>query len=226
MKVVLLDMDPLERFMKHLCKGANLSRNDYTNHSIRATVITTLDNSGFEARHITAISGHKNETTIKTYSVKCPEAKKRQMNRVLQNAIGKKKVKREPSATAPNPNFATPPLPNLTVDDLNQAGITGNPHEDGNVNLPPNFELKSFDSDDEDLLEYIRQNPFGEQFPEEEVKENTPANLPKKNPGDENKTHKTTNNNTLMSRTSAMQMIPRMLFQGSNVTINYNINTK
>ena len=44
--------DMLERFMK-----INLSTNveldgQYTNHSIRSTVISTLDHAGFEARHI------------------------------------------------------------------------------------------------------------------------------------------------------------------------------
>ena len=34
--------DPIERFMKYLSKDANLSKS-YSNHSIRATVITTLD---------------------------------------------------------------------------------------------------------------------------------------------------------------------------------------
>ena len=40
----------------------------YTNHSIRATTITILDRSGFEARHIMSVSGHRNESSIKTYS--------------------------------------------------------------------------------------------------------------------------------------------------------------
>lgn len=40
----------------------------YTNHSIRATAVTILDKSGFEARHIMAVSGHKNEASIRSYS--------------------------------------------------------------------------------------------------------------------------------------------------------------
>ena len=69
--------DSLCNFMKILVKSAGLEMDIYTNHSIRATSIGTLDNKGFEARHITAISSHKNENTIKTYSTKCPENKKR-----------------------------------------------------------------------------------------------------------------------------------------------------
>ena len=43
----------------------------YTNHCLRSTAITVLDGDGFEAWHITAVSGHKNESTVKAYSVKC-----------------------------------------------------------------------------------------------------------------------------------------------------------
>ena len=45
----------------------NLSK-CYTKHSIRATAVTILDKSGFEARHIMAVSGHKNEASIRSYS--------------------------------------------------------------------------------------------------------------------------------------------------------------
>ena len=77
---------PLNNFMKQLSEKANLSRM-YTNHCIRSTCITNLDESGFEARHITAVSGHKSETTIKNYSVKCPEAKKREMADALSGKL-------------------------------------------------------------------------------------------------------------------------------------------
>ena len=57
--------DPLDHFMKFLYKDVKLSRNNYTNHSIYAIVITNLDKEGFEARHIIAVTGHKSESTIK-----------------------------------------------------------------------------------------------------------------------------------------------------------------
>ena len=53
-----LGHDPIERFMRFLTKNANLTIQTYTNHSIRATCIATLDSNGFEARHITALSSH------------------------------------------------------------------------------------------------------------------------------------------------------------------------
>ena len=54
---------------KVISQQAELSTT-YTNHSIRATTITTLDRSGFEARHIhcNVCVGHRNESSIKSYS--------------------------------------------------------------------------------------------------------------------------------------------------------------
>ena len=46
--------------MKTISREAKISK-CYTNHSIRATAVTILDKSGFEARHIMALNGHKNE---------------------------------------------------------------------------------------------------------------------------------------------------------------------
>ena len=93
----------LERFMKlSICKDVKLSR-DYTNYSIRATVITKLDEAGFEARHIITLSSHKSESTIKQYSTKCPENKKREMFDSLSNAIQPAKKKREVAEIVSNP---------------------------------------------------------------------------------------------------------------------------
>ena len=35
---------------------------------MRAAAVTILDKSGFEAKHIMAVSGHKNEASIRSYS--------------------------------------------------------------------------------------------------------------------------------------------------------------
>lgn len=51
----------LGNFMKTISIKAELSQ-IYTNHCIRATCITALDDNGVEARHIMNVSGHKSET--------------------------------------------------------------------------------------------------------------------------------------------------------------------
>ena len=51
--------------MKSISREAKLSK-CYTNHSIRPTAVTIFDKSGFEARHIMAVSEHKNAASIWT----------------------------------------------------------------------------------------------------------------------------------------------------------------
>ena len=69
--------------MKILSEDAKLSHT-YTNHSIHSTALTTLDGNNIASRHIQALSGHKCESTIKTYAKKCPPAKKHEMFNLLQ----------------------------------------------------------------------------------------------------------------------------------------------
>ncbi|XP_062577122.1 uncharacterized protein LOC134238991 [Saccostrea cucullata] len=73
--------------MSEISKKANLSRL-YTNHSIRATVITAMDDAGIEARHIMRASGHKNESSIRSYACRLNENKKREMSDCLSSALG------------------------------------------------------------------------------------------------------------------------------------------
>jgi len=58
----------------------------YTNHSLRATTITMLDNEWFAARHILAISGHKSETSIRSYS-RTDDSKRRKIAKSLSDKI-------------------------------------------------------------------------------------------------------------------------------------------
>ena len=71
--------------MKNISIDAGLSML-YTNHSIRATCITVLDKAGNEARHIMSVSGHKNESSIRSYS-QTDITMKRKMSDMLSSTI-------------------------------------------------------------------------------------------------------------------------------------------
>ena len=71
--------------MKNILREAKLSKCN-TNHSIRAIAVTILDKSGFEARHIMAISGHKNEARNRSYSKTGISTKKKISRPLLQEA--------------------------------------------------------------------------------------------------------------------------------------------
>ena len=178
--------------MKFLIKYAKLDGKEYTNHSIRAMCIGSLDSAGFEARHIMAISSHKNETTIRQYSTKCPENKKKEMYQHLADNL----------LPVPAETVSAPPTSTIEWQELRD--ITNKNYDKTNVDLPPNFDLVPFDTDDDDLLnQYLDTNDML-------------LNL----------TNTTNNQNTTMTRninnTNTMPIVPKMYFPNSNVTINYN----
>ncbi|VDI10339.1 Hypothetical predicted protein [Mytilus galloprovincialis] len=80
----------LGQFMNEISKMANLSH-IYTNHSCRATTVHLLDEADIPSRHIMTVTGHKSETSLKTYSGKTCEKKKRHMSEILSSKnCGKK----------------------------------------------------------------------------------------------------------------------------------------
>ena len=92
----VLGVTYLGKMMKEMSKDAALSQL-YTNHCIRATCITTLDNEGFEARHIMSVSGHKSDKSIRAYS-RTQLGTKRKMSAALSAPIIKKS---SPSSSTP-----------------------------------------------------------------------------------------------------------------------------
>ena len=74
-----LSKNKVGQLMTLLTKEAKLSK-PYTNHCVRSTCITILDENNFEARHIMTLSGHKKEEYIKSYSVVTSSPKKKQMS--------------------------------------------------------------------------------------------------------------------------------------------------
>ena len=88
---MVLGIKTLNTLMKKISEEANFST-IYTNHSIRATAITLLDSAGLEARHIMAVSGHKAESSIRSYS-KTSNDIKRKMSDTLSSASSLKKSK-------------------------------------------------------------------------------------------------------------------------------------
>ena len=131
--------DLLERFFKKsLTKSVKLD-GDYTNHSIRATVINTLDNQGYEARHIIQLSSHKSESTVKEYATKCSDTKRKEMFQTLTNAMHPNRQRIEPPAPP-----SKSPKQGLSITDVKQNLPT--------FNLEP---VDDFDTIDDDLWSNI-----------------------------------------------------------------------
>ena len=85
--------------MKTLSKSAELSR-VYTNHCMKATVVTNLDEAGHEARDSTIVSSHKSERSIRSYAIQCPPKKKRKMFGDLSKEFTPAVLKPKPKPTS------------------------------------------------------------------------------------------------------------------------------
>lgn len=81
-----LGVNKLAVMMKEISEEAQLSMK-YTNHCVRATAITLWSNAGLENRHIMAISGHRNEQSLKSYNSRPSSAQLQQSSDVLSRSL-------------------------------------------------------------------------------------------------------------------------------------------
>ena len=71
----------------------------YTNHCIRSTAVSILDKNNFEARHIMRVSGHKSETSIRSYSRQLTECKRKEILHTLSSACAQSATEIVPVST-------------------------------------------------------------------------------------------------------------------------------
>ena len=210
--------DPLNDAMKNLSINAGLSKT-YTNHSIRATVVTNLDRAGFEARHIMATTGHKSETSIKNYSRICPTNKRRDMSETLSRTlVGEplpKVPKIVPSTSASDKSSDVCDLGNAELQTINRQDMK----EIFDVDMDSFIESK-------DVLDFVTQvekeNTEVATNQNESAKNNAVVPAQGENSTDNSKTI----NINQVAHVNRHPLMPHMLFPHSNVTINYNIINK
>ena len=217
--------DSLNNAMKNLSQKAKLSQ-IYTNHCIRATVVTNLDEEGFEARHIMVISSHKSENSIKSYSSKCPENKKKQMFDALAKPFANpphvpmKNIQnqiQQPAKVAYSERTQTPTLqenmpiqePNFNLVDL-FPNMDDEPLNDDNL-------LAAIEKIEQENAQIVPQNQTKQQDFENKVAiPNPPPVVPTTN----------TITSNYVQNVNRTMPTPHMFFPHSTVTINYNFNAK
>lgn len=124
--------------MKKISKSTGLSR-EYTNHCVRSTSITVLNEAGFEGRHIVRVSGHKNEMSLKSYAHRVGENIYQKMSESLSSASGQNSLALVPSVPRQSTHQRTPESRNSDVlTDTHCTGSIGyveNPSADVAVNI-------------------------------------------------------------------------------------------
>lgn len=112
------------RFMCEICIAAGVDR--YTNHCLRATAIQHMNDWNVESRHILFVTGHRNESSIRSYNRSFSSTQQHSLSNALAAvAQGKEFVPREnvPISSATSTSGAVSALPNL----LQQASSTSLP---------------------------------------------------------------------------------------------------
>ena len=209
---VPIGRDPLNDAMKNLSTKANLSH-IYTNHCIRASVVTSLDEHGIEARHIMATTGHKSENSIKSYAAKCPDNKRREVSDVLaSNLIG-----------------AEPPNKIAKISALSPSRTVAiNPDNDRNAQEAPHQESLEIEYPDQnDNQQNVPLIPTWDDIPDDFLintltqieKENLQVNQQETNVTVTKESATKTVNYS--SNQNKLPNLPPMYFPNSNVTINY-----
>ena len=201
--------------MKRISKDVSLSEN-YTNHCLRATVITNLGAVGFEARHIKAIYGHKSDETIKSYAVRCPDKKKKEMSDALSTHLDNPPVKPQEKQEADVPQ-------DMQFGTINFKDIVDFVPISNNAD---NFDIHNI------LNEVVtEQKPVEERNQVDLVASaatvpSAQQNIPQMyNPNIAVTPPQMANSKTLnVTRANGFPLISQMYFPHSSVTINYNIN--
>ena len=216
---------PLENFMKRISEQAGLSQM-YTNHCIRATVITSLDQQGFEARHIRAISGHKSDETIKSYSVRCPDKKKRQMSEALSYRL--EPEQRKPTVTALNTTENDTALGTINFNDIvDFVPIANNANDFDIADLISEVAKEPEENPPQNVnvqREIASEQAVVPKYIGETQNKNQPLAIPNIALPNAQFTPPTTTNQTLnYTQANTFPLIPQMYFPNSSVTINYDI---
>jgi archaellum component FlaC len=91
---------------RYLLKSWNSTKN-YTNHSFRATAVYILDDAEFAGRHIMSITGHKSESSLKTYTGYTSDRALRDMSNTISSNL------RETSTTENKENDLKSEIPDF-----------------------------------------------------------------------------------------------------------------
>lgn len=83
-----IGVNALGNMMSVISEKAGLETR-YTNHCIRATTVTSLQNAGMAPSDIVAVTGHRSIASIDSYS-RCSDHARRNMSHELSTAVGLK----------------------------------------------------------------------------------------------------------------------------------------
>lgn len=111
-----LGLNSLKIMMSKISEAAGLSQR-YTNHCVRGTTATILGHAGLPSLAIMSVTGHRNESSLRSYINSTSVAQKRQMSTLLQaTATGIRSIEGSSCLALPAPQGPTHVNPNVPVE--------------------------------------------------------------------------------------------------------------
>ncbi|XP_078365179.1 uncharacterized protein LOC144649538 [Oculina patagonica] len=98
----------LSNMMKQMSTAAGIVPH-LTNHCVGATSVTVLSDCNVEARHIKAVTGHKSDTSIESYSARASFEQKEKMSAILSSFVHGHRQPLQQIANPENRQLALPP---------------------------------------------------------------------------------------------------------------------
>jgi len=133
-----LGHNKLGSLMKELSVEAQLSK-VYTNHSLRASSVHLLDSANVPTHHIMAVTGHKAESSLKTYTGYTDQNTKKLMSHTISRGFGLDPVTEN-----------TPPLDNIPIGAYLEEVCRSEQSDIGHFKLDHDFD--AFDDDFNSIL--------------------------------------------------------------------------
>ena len=191
-----LSKNKIGNLMTKLTNEVKLSK-VYTNHCVQSTYITILDRAGHEALHIMSVSGHKKIESIQNYTNPTSDSKKRKMSEDLASAIVKSPPKVAKVAKCEVSTTVSIPVEK-------PKNIVKLPQEKAEFSTIDQVQLKDLlqisPEEEKNLMRELFDMPF------------EPPNV----------TNVVTSN-VQEHRPNLALVAPKMVFQNSNITINFNV---
>ena len=127
----------LANMMKTMSTAAGISPH-LTNHCVRATAVTVLSDRNVEARHIKAVTGHKSDNAIESYSARASFPQKENMSNILSRFVSGEESSLQPPAMQ-NHSDVQIQMQNENYPSSSSTAVTSQVYQQSNNHLPQSF---------------------------------------------------------------------------------------